>query len=254
MSLLVFSVHLLPVVAVMTALFRSPLSALCRQVYSGILKLSHRKVCVSSTHAYVFSNCTHGQAQSVLLTFDLYSTTHASSNIGPQKGAFLDEIVTREAPLRVLELGTHCGYASVRILRLLPPSGKLLTVELDPLTADRGEEIILVAGFKNQQFQVLTCSSAEAISSLPSHTGNDGLDLVLMDHDPELYLQDLLALQRGNLLSTSCVVLINRALTPGAPDLLEYVTARPQSFSVGRQLHGLMEIRCHTGMSPQTHN
>lgn len=104
------------------------------------------------------------------------------------------------------------------------------------------------------QFQVLTCSSAEAISSLPSHTGNDGLDLVLMDHDPELYLQDLLALQRGNLLSTSCVVLINRALTPGAPDLLEYVTARPQSFSVGRQLHGLMEIRCHTGMSPQTHN
>ncbi|XP_051715504.1 transmembrane O-methyltransferase homolog isoform X3 [Ctenopharyngodon idella] len=252
MSLLVFSVPLLPVVAVMTALFRSPLSALCRQVYSGILKLSHRKVCVSSTHAYVFSNCTHGQAQSVLLTFDLYSTTHASSNIGPQKGAFLDEIVTREAPLRVLELGTHCGYASVRILRLLPPSGKLLTVELDPLTADRGEEIILVAGFKNQQ--VLTCSSAEAISSLPSHTGNDGLDLVLMDHDPELYLQDLLALQRGNLLSTSCVVLINRALTPGAPDLLEYVTARPQSFSVGRQLHGLMEIRCHTGMSPQTHN
>lgn len=59
--------------------------------------------------------------------------------------------MTREAPLRVLELGTHCGYASVRILRLLPPSGKLLTVELDPLTADRGEEIILVAGFKNQQ-------------------------------------------------------------------------------------------------------
>ncbi|ROI15870.1 hypothetical protein DPX16_0928 [Anabarilius grahami] len=71
------------------------------------------------------------------------------------------------------------------------------------------------------QFQVLTCSSAEAISSSLSHTGNDGLDLVLMDHDPELYLQDLLALQRGNLLSTSCVVLVNRALTPGAPDLLD---------------------------------
>ncbi|KAK7138494.1 hypothetical protein R3I94_013960 [Phoxinus phoxinus] len=246
MSLLVFSVPLLSAVVVMTAVFRSPLLTLCRQLYSGTLRRSHRKVCVSSTHAYVFSNCTHGQAQSVLLTFDLYSTTHASFNIGPQKGEFLDEIVKREAPRRVLELGTHCGYASVRILRLLPPSGRLLTVELDPLTADRGEEIILVSGFKHQQFQVLTCSSAEAISSLHSHTGNDGLDLVLMDHDPELYLQDLLALQRGNLLSTSCVVLINRAETPGARDLLEYVTARPQSFSVGRQLDGLMEIRGHT--------
>lgn len=66
-------------------------------------------------------------------------------------GVFLDEVVRREAPLRVLELGMHCGYTSVRILRLLPTSGTLLTVEVDPLTAEKGEEILLVAGFKNSQ-------------------------------------------------------------------------------------------------------
>ncbi|XP_051506468.1 transmembrane O-methyltransferase homolog isoform X2 [Myxocyprinus asiaticus] len=243
MSLLVISLPLLPVVVMMTIRFRSSLLALCCRVCAGVLKLSHRKVCVSSTHAYVFSNCTHGQAQSVLLTFDLYSTTHATLSIGPQKGELLDEIVKREAPLMVLELGMHCGYASIRILRLLPPSGKLLAVELDPQTADRGEEIILVAGFKNPQ--VLTCSSAEAISSLSSHLGDSRLDLVLMDHDPEQYLPDLLALHRGKLLSAFCVVLINRALTSGAKDLLEYVTARPLSYSIGRQLDGMMELHCH---------
>lgn len=63
----------------------------------------------------------------------------------------MEEVVRREAPLRVLELGMHCGYTSVRILRQLPVSGRLLTVELDPLTAEKGEEIILVAGFKNPQ-------------------------------------------------------------------------------------------------------
>lgn len=57
----------------------------------------------------------------------------------------------RTRPSLVLELGTHCGYSAVRLLRLLPPAGKLITVELDPLTADLGEEIILVAGFKHKQ-------------------------------------------------------------------------------------------------------
>lgn len=65
--------------------------------------------------------------------------------------AALDEAVKRIRPSLVLELGTHCGYSSVRMLRLLPPAGKLITVELDPLTADLGEEIILVAGFKHKQ-------------------------------------------------------------------------------------------------------
>ncbi|XP_073710131.1 transmembrane O-methyltransferase homolog isoform X3 [Misgurnus anguillicaudatus] len=242
MSLLVVSLPLLPAVIMMTVRFCSPLLALCHRVYAG----KHRKVCVTSTHAYVFSNCTHGQAQSVLMTFDLYSNTHPSLNIGPKKGEFLDDIVKREAPLRVLELGMHCGYASVRILRLLPPSGKLLTVEMDPLTADKGEEIILVVGFKNPQFQVLTCSSAEAISALSSYLGDSRLDLVLMDHDPEHYLPDLLALQRGKLLSSSCVLLINRAVTAGAKHLLEYVRDRPQSYSIATHIEGLIELQCHT--------
>lgn len=66
-------------------------------------------------------------------------------------GEVLDEVVRRVCPQRVLELGMHCGYSSVRLLRLLPPAGKLITVELDPFTADLGEEIILVAGFKHSQ-------------------------------------------------------------------------------------------------------
>ncbi|KAK3565072.1 hypothetical protein QTP86_032499 [Hemibagrus guttatus] len=50
------------------------------------------------------------------------------------------------------------------------------------------------------EFQVLPCSSAEAISGLASHLGKDRLDLVVMDHAPEQYLPDHLALQRENLL------------------------------------------------------
>lgn len=62
--------------------------------------------------------------------------------------------MSRADPRSVLELGMHCGYSSVRILRLLSPAGKLLTVEQDSETADKGEEIILVAGFKHPQVHV----------------------------------------------------------------------------------------------------
>ena len=66
-------------------------------------------------------------------------------------GVELDEVVVRAAPRRVLELGLGCGYSAVRTLRLLPPGGRLLAVEVDPLSAELGEELVLVAGFKHHQ-------------------------------------------------------------------------------------------------------
>lgn len=68
-------------------------------------------------------------------------------------GEILDDVVKSVRPLWVLELRMHCGYSSGRLLRLLPHGGRLITVVLDPVTADLGEEIILVAGFKQSQVQ-----------------------------------------------------------------------------------------------------
>ena len=69
----------------------------------------------------------------------------------PVLGQVLDEVLRRVGPQRVLELGMHCGYSSIKMLRLLPPTGRLLTVEVNACTADLGEELILVAGFKHSQ-------------------------------------------------------------------------------------------------------
>uniref|UniRef100_A0A3Q3FLU4 catechol O-methyltransferase n=1 Tax=Labrus bergylta TaxID=56723 RepID=A0A3Q3FLU4_9LABR len=185
-----------------TPSYRTSVSTLCHQAAAWALRLLRGKVCVRSAHAFVFSNCTHGKADSVMATFELYADTNPSLCISPSTA--VAEVVRRVSPYQVLELGMHCGYSSVLLLRLLPPAGRLITVELDPLTAELGEEIILVAGFKHTQFQVLTSSSADAIP-----TTSEGLDLVLMDHDPQQYLSDLLALEREALLRPSgCSVLL----------------------------------------------
>lgn len=245
---------MLPAIVLLSSVrYRLKLTKLCRRVIHRVRTLARCKVCVKSTHSFVFSNCTHGKAHSVLSAFDLYSETRPSLSLGPLKGEVLDEVLRRVAPELVLELGTHCGYSSIRMLRLLPPTGRLLTVEVDPDTADLAEELILVAGFKHSQFQILTQSSAEAIPSLRSHLGMEsgtglGVSLVLMDHDPQQYLPDLLALEREGLLSPAgCVLLVHSGHDPqGVRALQEHLRARPLNYSIEGLRQGLLEVHYHT--------
>ncbi|XP_029297949.1 catechol O-methyltransferase-like [Cottoperca gobio] len=248
MWLVVVSVPLLPAILLVSGRYRAKAAALCHRALAWALRLLRGRVCVRSTHAFVFSKCTHGKAHSVLETFDLYADTHPSFCISPQMGEALDDVVRRMRPSRVLELGMHCGYTSVRLLRLLPPAGRLITVELDPLTAELGEEIILVAGFNHSQFQVLTSSSAEAIPTLRSfldlnHGTSEGLKLVLMDHDPQQYLPDLLALEREELLSPfGCSVLLMDRKQRDLREVLGHIRARPDCYSVKAELQFMTEI------------
>nr|XP_046263087.1 transmembrane O-methyltransferase homolog [Scatophagus argus] len=250
MWLMVVCAPLLPAIAMVSGRYHVKAAALCRRALAWALRLLRGRVCVRSTHAFVFSRCTHGKADSVLETFDLYADTHPSFCISPQIAEALDDVVRRVQPSLVLELGMHCGYSSVRLLRLLPPAGRLITVEQDPLTADLGEEIILVAGFKHSHFQVLTCSSAEAILTLRpflelSKGTNEGLSLVLMDHDPQQYFPDLLALESEELLSPSgCSVLLiyRNQRAEDLRDILDHVRSRPDCYCIKSELQFMMEI------------
>ncbi|XP_040904500.1 transmembrane O-methyltransferase homolog [Toxotes jaculatrix] len=250
MWLIAVSVPLLPAIIMVSSRYRVKVSTLCHRALAWALRLVRGRVCVRSTHAFVFSKCTHGKVDSVLETFDLYAKTHPSLRIGPEIGEALDEVVRRVRPSRVLELGMHCGYSSVRLLRLLPPTGSLITVELDPLTADLGEEIILVAGFKDSQYQVLTSSSAEAIPTLhsflePGQRTSEGFNLVLMDHDPQQYLPDLLALEREELLCPSgcSVLLINRRRrAEDLREILDHIRVRGDSCSIKTEFQFMVEI------------
>nr|XP_057908747.1 transmembrane O-methyltransferase-like [Doryrhamphus excisus] len=229
---------------------RHTLAKRCRDTLAWMLRLLWRgSVCPRGVHAFVFSECTHGKAESVLETFDLYADAHPSASIGPQLGEALDAIVWRVRPTRVLELGMHCGYGSVSLLRLLPPAGRLITVEQDPEVADLGEEIILVAGFKHAQFQVLTGKSSEVIPKLHSYLeptqGSGGFHLVLMDHDTRLYLLDLLALEREELLrpsGCSVVMIFRNHMDRSLDDLKEMVRSRPDCYRIRSQQDGMLEI------------
>ncbi|XP_069510210.1 catechol O-methyltransferase-like [Ambystoma mexicanum] len=201
---------------------------------------------------FVMNNSVHGQSKSILESFDqwLQEPGHGQegarvrrNHLGPEKGVFLDNVFARVAPSVVLELGTYCGYSAVRMLRLLPPEGKLYTVEKSEEVANMAEEMILVAGFKNVQFQLLVLSSEDAIAKSKRSWGVESFDLVLMDHHPGQYLEDLRALENHRLLSAGTIILANDAEGPDASDFLQDVQSDPH-YWVRSRCQGLLEIVC----------
>lgn len=65
-------------------------------------------------------------------------------------GCILDSVVSEVNPGTVLELGTYCGYSTVRIARLLPPHAKLITLELNPDFAAIARQVIAWAGLEEK--------------------------------------------------------------------------------------------------------
>lgn len=62
-------------------------------------------------------------------------------------GKILDRLMMEQSPLTVLELGTHCGYSTVRMARALPLGARIYSVEMDQRNAAIAEKVIRLAGF-----------------------------------------------------------------------------------------------------------
>lgn len=65
-------------------------------------------------------------------------------------GCILDSVVSEVNPSTVLELGTYCGYSTVRIASLLPPNAKLYTLEFNPDNAVIARQVIAWAGVEDK--------------------------------------------------------------------------------------------------------
>ncbi len=56
-------------------------------------------------------------------------------SVSPNQGKFLQVLAKLVNASRILEIGTLGGYSTIWMARALPPGGKLITLELDPLHA-----------------------------------------------------------------------------------------------------------------------
>ncbi|KAM5226404.1 catechol O-methyltransferase isoform 1-T3 [Hipposideros larvatus] len=172
---------------------------------------------------YVLQHAVAGDPQSVLDTIDAYcSQKEWAMNVGDKKGQIVDTVVREQCPSVLLELGAYCGYSAVRMARLLPPSARLLTIEVNPDYAAITQQMLDFAGLQDK-VTVIIGASQDIIPQLKKKYDVDTLDMVFIDHWKERYLPDTLLLEEYGLLRKGTVLLADNVIFPGAPDFLAHV-------------------------------
>ena len=114
-------------------------------------------------------------------------------NITHDTGEFLSVMVKSISAKNILELGTSNGYSTIWLAQALNGSGKVTTIEYDPVKVKEAKENFKSAKLDDR----ISLVEGEVTKVLPS-IGNH-FDLVFLDTDRSIYmciLQDILRLTK----------------------------------------------------------
>src|SRR5689334_1580189 len=170
---------------------------------------------------YVVANARRGDIDDVIAKVDQFAYEKSFLiNVGDEKGELLDAAVRRAKPGLALELGTYCGYGSLRIARAAP-AAKVFSVELSAANAEVAQRIWTHAGVDDR----VTCvvgtlgDGGATLNTLADRYGFAGgtLDLVFIDHDKVAYLADLQSILDRGWLHRGSIVVADNILIPGSP-------------------------------------
>jgi catechol O-methyltransferase len=177
--------------------------------------------------AFVEANARKGDIDDVLATIDKFAYEKSIlMNVGDEKGELLDAAVRRANPRLALELGTYCGYGSLRIARAAP-SAKVYSVEFSPANAEVARRIWAHAGVDDR----VTCvvgTIGDGGRTLGALAGDHGfstgsLDVLFLDHDKNVYLPDLQSILDRGWLHPGSIVVADNVRIPGAPKYRAYM-------------------------------
>jgi catechol O-methyltransferase len=170
---------------------------------------------------------------------------HWMMHVGDEKGKVLEEFLTNRLDKTgsngtsdiksdhfwILEIGTYCGYSTLRIAktclehrqrtqqRRAPSTVHIVTVDVNPQYNRVAKELVKLAGLEkyvNVSFVLLPPNGGGGSSD-----GDEGLassirrsvqdrtgcfDFCFIDHDKDLYLPDLLRLERARLIRSGTYV------------------------------------------------
>ena len=100
---------------------------------------------------------------------------------GHLQGRFLSLISKMIRPQCILEIGTYTGYSAVCLAEGLPPTGKLITIDINEELETRVRGYFKEAGIESQ-IDYRIGDAAEIIPTL-----NEIVDLIFIDADKENY-------------------------------------------------------------------
>jgi catechol O-methyltransferase len=172
---------------------------------------------------YVEAEARQGDPDDVIRVIDDFAY-HRSvlMNVGDEKGALLDSAIRRVKPCLLLELGTYCGYGSLRMTRVMPEGARVVSIEFNADNAAIARRVLSHAGIGDEASVVVGTlgDGGATIAKLESEHGlaPGALDFVFVDHDKAVYLDDLRRILERGWLHPGSVVVADNIKRPGAPD------------------------------------
>lgn len=176
---------------------------------------------------HVVAHARRGDAADAIRVIDEFCYDQSFMiNVGDEKGAILDEAVTRAKPARVLELGTYCGYSALR-MAVAAPSAHIVSIEFNPANAQIARRILEHAGVGGRVTVVVGTlgDGGKTVEALRTqHAFGAGcIDLVFVDHAKDAYLPDLQLIMKERWLRTGALVVADNVKVPGAPEYHAYM-------------------------------
>jgi catechol O-methyltransferase len=193
---------------------------------------------------YVVANARRGDIDDVIAKVDQFAYEKSLLiNVGDEKGELLDAAVRRANPGVALELGTYCGYGSLRIARAAP-SAKVFSVELSAANAEVAQRIWAHASVDDR----VTCvvgtigDGGLTLDALAREHGFGActLDLLFIDHDKAAYLADLQSIRDRGWLHRGSIVVADNILIPGSPKYRRFMKEQQGKLfdTVEHKTHG----------------
>jgi predicted O-methyltransferase YrrM len=166
--------------------------------------------------------------------------------VSPVLGRFLNLQARIQGAKRILEIGTLAGYSTIWLARALPPDGRLITLEANPIHAEITRQNLRRAGFE----KMVEVRVGPALDSLPALAADahEPFDFVFIDadkeHNPD-YLSWALRLSRPG-----TVIVVDNVVRGGA--VVDEDTTDPNLRGVRRMLELAAGERRLEGTALQT--
>jgi len=192
---------------------------------------------------YVAAKARRGDPADVIRVIDEYAYNQSYLiNVGDEKGRILDEAVAEAKPGRVLELGTYCGYSSLR-MAADAPAARIFSIEFNAANAGIARQILGHAGVGDRVAVVVGTlgDGGRTVEALRREHGlsEGSVDLVFIDHDKDAYLPDLRRILEQRWLRPGAMVVADNVKFPGAPEYRAYMTENEGKLwrTVERETH-----------------
>jgi predicted O-methyltransferase YrrM len=106
-------------------------------------------------------------------------------SVAPNQGKLLQLLAKMQGARNILEIGTLGGYSTIWLARALPPGGRLVTLEAEPLHADVARKNIARAGLE-KIVEVRLGPALESLKRLAAEKSAP-FDFIFIDADKENY-------------------------------------------------------------------